>query len=135
MINSIMMIMIAMIQIIDPKSNELGFGIPDVGLHLSGHMPRPPRYPYAHLHLKCDSLGIHEDILDFNPKDLADYYQDFAEQFIDNLEFEKANGTVLEISNLYPISELKDYQEEVSDSRLDTILARARARYLESKNG
>ncbi len=61
------------------------FGIPDVGLHISSHMPRPPRFPYAHLHLKSESLGIHEDILDFSPNDIANYYQDFAEDFVNNL--------------------------------------------------
>ncbi len=60
------------------------FGIPDVGLHISGHMPKPPLHPYAHLHLKSDILGIHEDIADFDPTDVADYYRDFAEDFIND---------------------------------------------------
>ncbi len=61
------------------------FGIPDVGLHISGHKPRPPLHPYAHLHLKSDLLNIHEDILDFDPDDLVDYFLDLTEEFIDNI--------------------------------------------------
>jgi hypothetical protein len=60
-------------------------GIPDVGLHYSFHKPKLPDYPLAHLHLRSHPLQLHEDILDFDPNDLVDYFKDFAEGFIGNI--------------------------------------------------
>jgi len=71
------------------------FGIPDVGLHFSGHKPKPPSYPYAHLHLRSYPLQIHEDILDFDPNDLADSFQDFAERLVDNIGVPEPDESVM----------------------------------------
>lgn len=70
------------------------FGIPNVGLHISGHRPRPPLHPYIHLHLRSDPLNIHEDIIDLNPNDLRSCFQDFAKEFIDNISEPEPNESI-----------------------------------------
>ena len=44
------------------KDAYLVFLIPEVGLKLSLHSPKPPIFPDRHAHLRSHKLGIHEDI-------------------------------------------------------------------------
>ena len=59
------------------------FLIPDVGLKLSIHSPKPPTYPTMHVHWSSHKLGIHEDIDGgiFSEKYLKESAMGFLESF------------------------------------------------------
>lgn len=59
--------------------------IPDVGLKLSFHSPKPPTHPKPHLHWSSHKLGIHEDIDDrfFSPT----YWKESTFGFLDSFKY------------------------------------------------
>jgi len=65
------------------KDMYVVFLIPDVGLKLSIHSPKPPTYPTMHVHWSSHKLGIHEDIDGgiFSEKHLKESAMGFLESF------------------------------------------------------
>jgi len=59
------------------------FPIPDVGLHLSIHLPKPPMYPETRLHWRSNpEFGIDEEVdTDFSDESLQELAMDFLEDF------------------------------------------------------
>jgi hypothetical protein len=73
----------------NPSSKEsfLILSIPDVGLHLSVHSPKPPMYPNWHLHLRSKPLDIDEVISEFSQDDLKELASELIDGFGDSVSF------------------------------------------------
>lgn len=65
------------------KDTYIVFPIPDVGLKLSIHSPKPPMLPTIHAHWSSHKLGIHEDIDAslFSEKNLQESAMEYLESF------------------------------------------------------
>ena len=59
--------------------------IPDIGLKLSIHQPRPPELPLMHGHWSSNKLGIHEDV-DASIFS-SEYWTEFTDKFLESLNY------------------------------------------------
>ena len=72
------------------KDLYLIFPIPEVGLKLSIHPPRPHIFPKGHIHWSSHKLGIHEDINagPFSPE----YLKESALEYLESFKYYQPSG-------------------------------------------